>query len=145
MWHRNVNFIIHIVKCGFLIHIEVKKLIFSVFRRHLPSKIKMPIYKKFARKCEICCRDTYEARMLGPLMHTKTISAHYNCVLFSPVAPTAVNLAPHQEADGIAGVTARFIREEGGRSKQLVIFFCFNFFSDPIDAIFLYFSDLQLL
>lgn len=88
---------------------------------------------KFDRKCEICLRDNYNERMLGPLMHTKSISAHYSCVLYSPVTPDAVSLAHHQKDDGIAGVTARLIREEGSRSKQLVKikmrwnYFCIDF------------------
>lgn len=86
--------------------------------------------KVFGRKCEICRRSTFDQRTLGPLVHTKTISGHFNCVLYSPVAPDATSLAPHPEDDSIAGVTTRFVREEGKRAKKLVIDFSkfFNWF-----------------
>lgn len=64
--------------------------------------------------------------MLGPMIHTKTISAHFNCVAFSPVTPDKTSLAPNQGDDAIAGVTARFIREEGHRAFKLVILLNFS-------------------
>lgn len=97
-------------------------LALSIFQSlwYFPIFIEMPANKGFERKCEICRRDNYNGRMLGPLIHTKTISAHYNCVMFSPVTPDETSRRDNPNDDAIAGVTARFIREEGGRAKQLV-------------------------
>lgn len=76
---------------------------------------------RFTKKCEICARSTRDERRLGPFIETKTIAAHYNCVIYSPVAPDKTDV----KADGIAGVTNRFIRNEGKRAKALVsILFC---------------------
>lgn len=83
---------------------------------------------KFERKCEICGRANENDRTLGPLVHTRTISAHYNCVLFSPVAVDATT-AQQSKNDGICGASTRFIRSEGSRAKKLVI---------PVHRIFLW-------
>lgn len=50
----------------------------------------------------------------------KSISAHFNCVLYSPVTPDAESVAPRPEDDAIAGVSTRFIRVEGRRAKKMV-------------------------
>lgn len=60
--------------------------------------------------------------MLGPIIHTKTISAHFNCVLYSPVTPDALDLQTREEEDAISGVKSRFVRTEAARAKKLVIF-----------------------
>lgn len=83
--------------------------------------LKMPATKDFERKCTICQRKDFNDRMLGPLIHTKTISGHFNCVLYSPIMPDAVSIASNKGDDGIAGVKSRFIREEGARASKLVI------------------------
>lgn len=88
----------------------------------------MSANKGFERKCAICRRKEFNGRMLGPLIATKTISAHFNCVLFSPITPDTTSLAPNQGDDAIAGVSSRFIREEGKRACQLVIFLQFPIF-----------------
>lgn len=80
----------------------------------------MPPSKNFERKCEICKRSHFNSRMLGPLIHTKSISAHFNCVLYSPVTPDAESFAPRAEDDAIAGVSTRFISDEGRRAQKLV-------------------------
>lgn len=72
--------------------------------------------KRFQRVCEICSRSNQNERLLGPLINSQTISAHYNCVMFSPVTVDATSKEDH----GICGVTARFIRTEGSRAKKLV-------------------------
>lgn len=88
----------------------------------------MPGSKYINRKCEICGRNNFNARMLGPLLHTTTISAHFNCVLFSPQTPDATSIAKCPEDDAIAGVKSRFIRNVGMHAKKLVIFlFSFRF------------------
>lgn len=102
-----------------------------VFFRHAYTLLQVfflvPIYiaemsslKEFNRNCEICHRTNFNSRMLGPMVHTKTISAHFNCVVFSPVSPDKTSLAPNPEDDAIGGVTTRFIRGEGRRAKKLV-------------------------
>lgn len=93
--------------------------------------------KKFERKCEICGRSNRNERILGPLIHTQTISAHYNCVLFSPVTVDAISIASKSEDDGICGVTARFIRSEGNRAKKLV---CSIFAYSCFGCIYLFIS-----
>lgn len=98
----------------------------------------MPAKKDCVReKCDICRRSTFDHRTLGPLVHTKTISAHFNCVLYSPVTPDATSLAPRAEDDAIAGVSTRSVRDEAKRAKKLVItnshissFIFFVLFSD---------------
>lgn len=89
---------------------------------------KMPANKDFERKCEICLRSILNDRVLGRLQHTKTISAHVNCVLYSPVSPDSMSLASRPDDDAIAGVKSRFIRDEGARAKKLVIFLFSTFF-----------------
>lgn len=81
----------------------------------------MPANKDFERKCQICKRSNFNGRMLGPLIHTNSISAHYNCVLYSPVTPKAECVASCPEDEAIAGVSTRFIRNEGRRAQRLVI------------------------
>lgn len=100
---------------------------FSLAPKHRPvytsivfRNTKMP--RQFERKCEICQRKHFNDRLLGPLMHTKTISAHFNCVLYSPVTPDALDLQTREEEDAIGGVKSRFVRAEAGRAKKLVIF-----------------------
>lgn len=83
----------------------------------------MPASKYNRRLCEICGRKDFNARMLGPLLHTTTISAHFNCVLFSAQTPDTTSIAAQPEDDAIAGVTSRFIRSVGTHAKKLVIFF----------------------
>lgn len=61
--------------------------------------------------------------MLGPFIQTKTISAHFMCVLFSPVTPDESSQRNNPDDDAIAGVSARFIRNEGLRAERLVTFF----------------------
>lgn len=80
--------------------------------------------KSIAKNCEICARPTRDERFLGPFIETKTIAAHYNCVYFNPVIPDKVDIA----ANGIGGVSSRFIRNEGKRAKPLVHTFLFIFF-----------------
>lgn len=87
----------------------------------------MPRNKKFERKCAICQRSKVNERMLGSLIHTKMISAHYNCVLFSPILPDATSMSAHAAQDSIGGIKSRFIRGEGTRAVKLVIFFSFPF------------------
>lgn len=58
---------------------------------------------------------------------TKTVSAHFNCVLYSPETPGEASLAPDPEKDAIAGVTSRFVRTEGKRAALLVGFLYFFF------------------
>lgn len=70
--------------------------------------------------CEICKRSVLNARLLGPLIHTRTITAHYNCVLFIPVTPHSTSRRHNETDDAIAGVSTRFIRDEGARAKLLV-------------------------
>lgn len=94
---------------------------------------------KFDRKCEICGRSNQNGRMLGPLIHTRTISAHYNCVLFSPTTVDANSLSSGSEDSGICGVTSRFIRSEGSRAKKLVC----SIFSPLIRSSDLYFISLS--
>lgn len=89
----------------------------------------MPASKYNHRLCEICGRKSFNARMLGPLLHTTTISAHFNCVLFSAQTPDATNIAARPEDDAIAGVTSRFIRSVGMHAKKLVIFLFVSFAS----------------
>lgn len=72
---------------------------------------------RFERKCEICQRLVENNRFLGPLIDKQSILVHYNCVLFSPVQPSAEEI---QEVDGVCGVTLRYIRTEGARAKKLV-------------------------
>lgn len=88
---------------------------------HHRTAHEMPPTKDFERKCEICKRSNFNGRMLGPLIHTNSISAHYNCVLYSPITPDAESVAPRPEDEAIAGVSTRFIREEGRRAQKLVI------------------------
>lgn len=81
----------------------------------------MPKSKKTwidAKKCAICARSTRDEKTLGPFIETDTIAAHYKCVLFNSVAPEKVDFA----ADGINGVSSRFIRSQGKRALPLVIF-----------------------
>lgn len=80
----------------------------------------MPPSKNHERKCEICKRSNFNSRMLGPLIHTNSISAHFNCVLYSPVTPDAESFAPRPEDEAVAGVSTRFIRDEGRRAQKLV-------------------------
>lgn len=78
---------------------------------------------KFKRVCEVCKRSNWNGRILGPMVVTRTLSAHFNCVLYSPITPDAVHFAPNPEDDAIAGVSSRFIRTEGKRAKELVGFY----------------------
>lgn len=66
--------------------------------------------KCFKSKCEVCGRNNLNDRMLGPLIRTNTVTANFNCVLFSPVMPDVTSIAKK------AG------RAEGGRAKKLGIF-----------------------
>lgn len=114
----------------YIIH-EVRKYSFLWFSIHISyfageflrfyACLKMPATKDFERKCTICQRKECNDRMLGPLIHTKTISGHFNCILYSPVMPDAGSIASNKGDDGIAGVKSRFIREEGARASKLVI------------------------
>lgn len=72
--------------------------------------------KAIVKNCEICGRSARDNRQLGPFVETKSIAAHHNCVLFCPKRPDKVDLID----DGICGVSDRFIRMEGKRSKALV-------------------------
>lgn len=83
--------------------------------------------KKSERVCEICKRSNWHGRILGPMVITKTLFAHFNCVLYSPVTPDEASLAPNPEKDAIAGVSSRFVRTEGKRAGNLVGFL-FSFF-----------------
>lgn len=78
----------------------------------------MPNDKKkiIAKNCEICARSIRDEKMLGPFIETKTIAAHFNCVIYSPIVPDKLDVA----TDGVGGVTPRFIRIEGKRAKPLV-------------------------
>lgn len=82
----------------------------------------MPRVKKVKnaelKKCRICTRSTRDENTLGPFRETDTVAAHYKCVLFSPVVPDKLDFDPN----GIAGMSARFIRDEGRRAEPLVIF-----------------------
>lgn len=85
--------------------------------------------QKSKRVCEICKRSKWHGRILGPIVITKTVTAHFNCVLYSPITPDVSSLAPNPENDAIAGVSARFVRTEGKRAEKLVGFFSL-FFAD---------------
>lgn len=76
--------------------------------------------RKYMRTCGICRRGDIDRRLLGPLVHVKTISAHINCVFYSPIMPDATSLVPNSD-DAIGGVSSRYIRTEGARAKLLVI------------------------
>lgn len=80
--------------------------------------------RQFEGKCEICQRKNFNGRLLGPLIHTKATSAHFNCVLYSPVTADALelDLQTHEEEDAIGDVKSRFVRAEAARAKKLVIF-----------------------
>lgn len=104
--------------------------------------------KKFQRVCEICSRPDQNERLLCPLIHPSTISAHYNCVLFCSVQVDATSVEEH----GICGVTPRYIRTEGNRAKKLVrLIFRFQLFRDLFNCFAaisfqsLNCTDLQLL
>lgn len=88
------------------------------------SRLKMPATKNFERQCTICRRKERNDRLLGPLIHTKTISGHFNCILYTPVMPDAGSIASNHEDDAIAGVKSRFIRDEGVRASKLVTIKC---------------------
>lgn len=72
---------------------------------------------RFDKKCIICQRSCESDRLLGPLITQNSFSAHFNCVLLSPVNPGAES---RTENGGIAGVTLRFIRAEARRASHLV-------------------------
>lgn len=76
--------------------------------------------KDFERKCVICGRNHLNDRMLGPLIHLTQISAHFNCVLFSPVTPDSLSRREGSDGGSISGVSTRFIRIEAQRAKKLV-------------------------
>lgn len=95
---------------------------------------------EFERKCEICKRSNFNGRMLGPLIHTDSISAHFNCVLYSPVTPDAESIAVRPEDKAIAGVSTRFIRDEGRRAQRLVIKKKSMIFNFVMSAVCSYFS-----
>lgn len=112
----------------------------------VPHSFKMP-----ERKCEICKRNKFNPQQLGPFIQTKTISAHFNCVLFSPINPSQSSRRNNPDDDAIAGMSARFVRKEGARAKKLVYNFrkqlfhhVFNHYLLRLMPIFI-FSDLQLL
>lgn len=73
--------------------------------------------------CEICKRDSRNEKLLGPFVQTKTIGAHYNCVIYCPVTPEDVEKDITKE--GIGGVSTRFVRFEGRRAADLVCIFLF--------------------
>lgn len=75
--------------------------------------------RKYMRTCAICRRGNIDRRLLGPLIHARTISAHITCVLYSPILPDATSLCPDSD-DAIGGVSSRYIRTEGARAKLLV-------------------------
>lgn len=68
------------------------------------------------RKCVICQRSHSNDRLLGPLICSQTLSVHYKCIAYSPVAPKEEQL----DDAGIAGVTTDFIFSEAARADQLV-------------------------
>lgn len=97
------------------------------------QKTKKP-QKQPVKSCEICGRANRDDRRLGPLITVEKsfITAHYQCVLFCPKTPETGEYG----VDGIAGMTARFIRDEGKRVKSLVLeifiptkYFVFGFVS----------------
>lgn len=117
-------------------------IVFSNFQFYLfceTSRVwrEMPIVKRNGnlKKCQVCSRSTRNGKTLGPFLETKTIAAHYKCVIFSPVMPDKIDLAPN----GIGGVSSRFIRNEGKRAKPLV-FFSLSFFRISVTSIAIIFS-----
>lgn len=114
---QDVKFTFHIASDSALNLLKMNNcFLFLAFR--IETKFKMPANE---RKCEICKRSNFNGRMLGPLIDMHSISAHFNCVLFYPVTPAAESLAPQPGDDAIAGVSTRFIRQEGHRAQKLVI------------------------
>lgn len=100
------------------------------------------------RKCEICGRKDFNARMLGPLIHTPSISAHFKCVLFSPQTPDKTSFAERPEDDAIAGVTSRFIRSVGAHARKMVIiclYFSLQSSCTYKVALLLFFSEMRFL
>lgn len=93
--------------------------------------------------CKVCARGIQNPRLLGPFEESDGIFAHNYCVLFSPVVPDKV----HLKADGICGLSERFIRSEGNRAKSLVIFSRRFFFvlSHRSSACVFFPTDLHLL
>lgn len=87
----------------------------------ITSFAKMASKNEIEKICGICRRSTIDERALGHFQESKSVAAHVNCVLFSPVTPDATSLITRPEDDGIAGVSARFIRQEIKRAKNLVI------------------------
>lgn len=82
----------------------------------------------FEQMCAICLRGDDDNLMLGPFVDLKTISAHFLCVRFSPVTPQKCEMSETATGSSMAGVTSRFIRNEGARSKKLVTIFFGNKF-----------------
>lgn len=79
------------------------------------------------RMCEICKRRNIDHRMLGPFIHTNTLSAHFNCVLFSPITPDETS----RNADGVAGVIiVSYARKDDARNYWYNFFF-FQIFGFP--------------
>lgn len=80
----------------------------------------MPPKQKAKKSCFICLRSIENEHLLGPLITTKTITAHFLCVLFNPVTPDADDFAAPEKDGGICGLSARYIREQAGRAAKLV-------------------------
>lgn len=99
----------------------------------MPPKRKMPPKQEAKKSCYICLRSIENDHLLGPLITTKTITAHFLCVLFNPVTPDADDFAAPEKDGGICGLSARYIREQAGRAAKLVrsfssaTFFFFKF------------------
>lgn len=76
--------------------------------------------KKAEKSCEICGRDNRDDRRLGPLITVEksSITAHYKCVLFCPKTLKRGEYG----VDGIAGMTADFIRSKANVSNRWYIF-----------------------
>lgn len=125
------------------------KRIFAIFQISAPlGSIKMP--KDFERKCVICGRNHRNDRMLGPLIHLANISAHFNCVLFSPSTPDSVHYRDGSSGEQIAGLSTRFIRTEAQRAKRLVCFCLCHYilvayFLSDIFVFLRFHSDMQFL
>lgn len=89
----------------------------------------MPPKQKAKKSCFICLRSIENDHLLGPLITTKTITAHFLCVLFNPVTPDADDFAAPEKDGGICGLSARYIREQANRAAKLVLqFSCGQFF-----------------
>lgn len=82
----------------------------------------MPVKVQDEKVCQICKRSNRNDLVLGPMTDaTKSnISAHFNCILYSPVVPDALSIPSRPEADSIGGVSTRYVRHEGARAERLV-------------------------